>query len=63
MKLSKFEDLLDRLGPSVGGWPNSVIEPALDLLQASVQAQDAFIRATAYEFDRFSERHMDFSSI
>ncbi len=61
MMLSQFEDMLVRLGPYVGGWPKGAIGPALDLLQASIQAQDAFIRATAFEVDRFSDRYADFS--
>lgn len=51
MMLTQFEDMLARLGPEVGRWPAGAVEPALDLLQASLKAQDAFIRATALEVE------------
>ncbi len=49
MTLSQFQDLLARLGPALAGWPASAVAPALDLLQASLPAQDAFIHATALD--------------
>ncbi|MHB8284539.1 MAG: hypothetical protein ACYDD1_07670 [Caulobacteraceae bacterium] len=54
--------MLDRLGPSVGGWPKGAIEPALTLLQASIQAQDAFIRATRGEVELYADSCLDFSA-
>jgi hypothetical protein len=61
--LSQFEDMLDRLGPAVGRWPTGAIEPALDLMQASPKAQDAFIRATALEVGRAPDGAVDMSSL
>jgi hypothetical protein len=46
MTLLKFEDILRRFGPIVDQWPAELIEPALDLLQASTAAQDLFSRAS-----------------
>jgi hypothetical protein len=63
MMLSQFEDMLDRLGPAVGRWPTGAIEPALDLMQASPKAQDAFIRATALEVGRAPDGAVDMSSL
>jgi hypothetical protein len=61
--LSQFEDMLDRLGPAVGRWPTGAIEPALDLMQASPKAQDAFIRATALETRWTPDGPIDLSSL
>jgi hypothetical protein len=47
MTLSKFEEILRRFGPVVDLWPAELIDPALDLLQASTAAQDLFTRASA----------------
>lgn len=49
MTLSQFLDLLARLGPALAGWPGAAVDPALDLLQTCLPAQDAFIRATALD--------------
>jgi hypothetical protein len=46
MTLLKFEEILRRFGPVVDQWPADLIEPALDLLQASTAAQDMFSRAS-----------------
>ncbi len=46
MTLLKFEEILRRFGPVVDQWPAELIEPALDLLQASAAAQDLFSRAS-----------------
>ena len=52
MTLSQFLDLLARLGPALRRWPADALGPALDLLQASLHAQDAFIHATALDLVR-----------
>jgi hypothetical protein len=63
MMLSQFEDMLDRLGPAVGRWPSGAIEPALDLMQASPKAQDAFIRATALDMGWGPDGPVDLPSL
>jgi hypothetical protein len=47
MTLSQFEALIARFGPVVDSWPADQIEPALDLLRASSQAQDLFAGAAS----------------
>lgn len=45
MTLSQFVELLNRFGPVVDRWPPALLNRALDFLQSSTRAQDAFVDA------------------